>query len=375
MALWAGSLLPLAAQVAEPPLPTNSEESSPFPVDLLVPALDQPAAGLPMVDPTPVDFPPISELPEEFASTVTAPEGNAPMPEIPEIPGLVLPKVKVKTQEEARREAEELAADPSKAARDPLATIAPSEPFKFYRSPREARQVSIKQKKPMILVFGGFEWSPACRALNNDLLSHPAFHNFAQQHLVVSVLNVPTRTGDSEQKMKELDAIKRYRTFLKVRSLPTMILFDENGRELKRVSGYKFSTATRENTLIRTMTEITEPVEEIVEKAREKQKRRKLLTELQKYRDWTSATGSTLFAKVRGPSSLPKPTETDPEAREPAVELMDEEGKILTVALRQISVADQAVLAKDYQIGSVEVSIEPVPPAAPVPAAGVPVSP
>ena len=38
-----------------------------------------------------------------------------------------------------------------------------------------------------------------------------------------------------------VDAINAYRTFLKVRSLPTMILFDSEGHEIERMVGYNFN--------------------------------------------------------------------------------------------------------------------------------------
>ena len=329
-------------QDAEALLPSWDEESTQIGEDALAP----PAGLLPDPGPEgePAQLPPTEGLPE--LPPLTRPTDGEEAPELPEIPGLVAPKsVPVPLNKAGQPEVP-----------DPLANL--TEAPTWYRSPREARAAALQKGRPMLMVFGGFDWSPACQALNNDLFANPAFKEYAAQNLVMSFLNVPTRStlaglGSSNDekkdlKMRRVDAINAYRTFLKVRSLPTMILFDSEGHEIERMVGYNFNKTLRPAAYAKINEKITRTTANFQRQKVERERRRKLLAESQDYRVWTSRAGTTLFAKTVELITLPAPTDEQPEATEWGVTLMDEDGVRKSLPLRLLCLADAEMVRRKF---------------------------
>lgn len=231
-----------------------------------------------------------------------------------------------------------------------------AQPVVWHRSPREARKKAMELGRPMLLVFGGFGWSPACKALNQDLFAHPEFNQFASQNLVLSFLNVPTRASFSklgstktELKQQQLHAIKAYRAFLKVRSLPTIIIFDGEGIEVDRMQGYNFNKDLRPFSLTKAVERIARVTKSINAKRMKQQARRKMLQETQNYQLWSSRAGKTLFAKLYGRTETPIFSEDEASKMEPAAIFMDETGVKRTVPLRLLTLADAEVVRRLFQ--------------------------
>lgn len=321
-----------------PPLPDWNESSSSLPMlDPLAPV-----SGL-LPDPgpenVPVDLPPADAMPS--LPPLQGPSDGEGAPELPEVPGLVLPKT------------------PPPAAPG-TGTPAPVDPLKqlqtavhWHASPREARAEAQKEGRPMMLVIAGFGWSPACKSLDATLLSHPGFQEFAKKNLVLSFLNVPTQAkfssgGDSDLEQQKLDTIKAYRAFLKVRSLPTIILFDSEGHEVDRMVGYNFNKGLVVNSFRKASERIETVVKTTVSAREAKERRHKLLEETQKYRTWTSRAGSTYFAKSVSAATYPAPTDDKPDATEPAVLMMDENSKRRIIPLRLLAISDAEIVRRTH---------------------------
>ena len=338
---WVGVPV-VGGQDAGAMLPSWDEDSTQIGEDALAP----PAGLLPDPGPEgePTQLPPAEGLPE--LPPLTTPTDGEATPELPDIPGLVAPKSGTVPLNKAGQP----------AVPDPLANL--SEAPTWYRSPREARAAALQKGRPMLLVFAGFDWSPACQALNNDLFANPAFKEYAAQNLVTSFLNVPTRStlaglGSSNDekkdlKMRRVDAINAYRTFLKVRSLPTMILFDSEGHEVERMVGYNFNKNLRPAAYAKVNEKITRATAAFQKQKAERDRKRKLLTESQDYRVWTSRTGTTLFAKTVELIVLPAATDAQPEATEWGVTLMDEDGARKSLPLRLLCLADAELVRRKF---------------------------
>jgi thiol-disulfide isomerase/thioredoxin len=276
---------------------------------------------------------------------IYAPTNGAEMPEIPNIPGLVLPEVLVRSQEQIQKDEIEIAKRIANGTvpKSMAAALNPRLLSTWIRSPREARQLSITKQRPMLLVIAGFDWSPSCKSLSRYLLAHPAFKNFTQTNqLVLSALNVPSKSpsGENPIKVAEFKAINKYRSFLRVRGLPTIIMFDPEGKELSRTSGFNGSALNVKATLMDKMTLITGVMEKELDRLDKRDINRKTMRENQNYRDWTSTSGTTLFAKISGRALLEAPSDTDSKATVPAAILMDEHGKEHTVAHTTLSQPD-----------------------------------
>jgi hypothetical protein len=228
----------------------------------------------------------------------------------------------------------------------------------------------MQEKKPMLLVISGLGWSPPCNALKSDLFDNTAFKNLAAEHLVLSYLNVPTTSPDVEDpqdiKLRQFEAMKRYRSFLKVKKLPTLLLFDSEGRELKRIEGYGITSAARVVRQRQTMEHLVDCVEREVERVKKFEAHRKELIAVQGYRDWQSTLGGKLFAKLVEKIEIPTgKSQTDTE---PGVSLMNAEGKRIPIRLRQLSQPDLDYLQQRWQtddektfreVPSVVIPVEP----------------
>ncbi len=358
--VWMLGIGCVRAQDGADNLPEWTEPSTKLPLDSLAPD-----AGL-LPDPgpegQPADLPPANMLPD--VPPLQGPRDGSEEPALPEMPGLVAPKEAPVPLNGAGQPARP----------DPLANI--GETAHWFRSPREARAMALKLGRPMLLVFWSPEWSPACGALNNDLFCNAGFQKFAAQKLVLSFLTVPSRASTSslgtDEKLKtrreqQIAAIKAYQKFLRVRSLPTMILFDSEGHEVERLVGYNFNRALRVASLTKLVNRLELATNRLWKQKEEQEARRKLLTETQDYRIWTSRIGTTLFAKASGLVSLPAPTELDPAATEPAAQFMDDRGAIRHVPLRSLVMMDAEVVRRRFTPGqagvdSLEASNQPTAP-------------
>ncbi len=357
--------IPLRAQ--EPAVPSHSdEEVTPIPPELLLPVEDggldpslveplsplesQPArssignAFMPAVLPGPANMPDLPPL--------LAPSGNAHIPVLPEIPGVELPDAPL-SQDTALPSSPTL---PMPAGRpqtnqtlkmgDGSGLFETAERFRYLPSPREARRVSIAETRPMVMVIAGFEWSPSCKALNSSLLSAFAFQNMLRRNNAVACqLNVPSkRASEDPNKEAQWKAILRYREFLAIKGLPTIIVFNPEGKELNRMVGFSFSKSKITASLMDRMNGLSLTLESETSRLKKDTIRRQVLIQDQGYRDWTSITGSSLFAKICGQPAIPAPTPENPNATVPGICLMDKEGREKNLPVDKLAELDKEYL-------------------------------
>jgi hypothetical protein len=329
----------MRAQDGSENLPEWSEAATAVPLDALIPA-----AGLlpaPAPEGQPADLPPANQMPD--IAPLHAPSDGAEEPELPDdVPGLVAPKeapVQLNSAGQPMRP-------------DPLAQL--GDAVYWHKSPRQARTMAQEKGRPMLLVFGSFKKSPASDALNNDVFCDRRFTEYAGKNLVLSLLNVQNTASsnlgsDGSLADQRKLAIKSYMTFLRIRSLPTMVLFDSEGHEVARFVGYNFRKELRVNSREKTMQQIMLAGNKLVADRAAQDRRRKLLTETQDYRYWTSRTGSTLFAKADGLIKIAAPTAEDELGSEPAAVLMDERGVNRYVPLRTLVMVDAEVVKRRFR--------------------------
>ncbi len=319
----------------EPPLPEWNESSTPIREDNLVP----PTGSVPdSPDPGPVELPPIEQIPDlPDLPPLLPPSDGEPAPEMEDMPGLEKPKLPKADRGKP--------ADPN--APQSLNSVTGTA-VKWFTNPREARQISLHTERPMLFVFGGFGWSPACKALNNDLFTSQQFNDYARSRLVLTFCNVPTRSGGFDStKVAMLKEINRFRKYLKVRSLPTMILFDGEGREIDRLVGYNFNRQLRPASLAKAIERIARITNDSLRRVEERNKHRETLMKVQDFRWWKSTAGSKLFARLVGGATIPAPTEENPDATEPGAALMDENNHTRRVPFRQLAVEDREIARRE----------------------------
>ena len=217
----------------------------------------------------------------------------------------------------------------------------------WHKSPREAREVARRERKPLLLFFYQ-KWKSAPMAsmgasggdnniaLSDDLLTLPEFNEFASSHLVLTQLFYPIGSPDKKKYPPErLAALQQFKEYFKVKGFPCLILLDENGREIERQTGYVRTKTgrgvdlSRAGPILERLKTAVGRREAVIAAADEKMER--LLK--QNYREWTSQAGTRLMAKLVSSTAS-------------EVILMDAEGAPRRVALEQLCIVDQAVVSR-----------------------------
>lgn len=304
------------------PFPFSGEESGP-------PGLSGDAAGMPGPPETEFfdeDVPLPPEFEDEIIGPKLQPRKNIRLPDDPLRP-LPLP-----------------GAQPGAEVEPPNVTPR----AEWIRNPRKARKISIEQSKPLLLFFACiFDSTPVdpvtkrsmvqpTAALNDDLLTTVEFNEFASQKLVLALLHFPSnsqRNAKPEVYTRErLAALERFKKHFKVRGFPCLILLDEEGNEIERISGYRRASIDGSRELYSTAHVIIDRLKVAVERldARRAAKRERLENlAAQGYRLWTSRSGHTLFAGFVG-------------VNREVVVLRDESGRRRRIRHDELSIIDRA---------------------------------
>ncbi len=216
----------------------------------------------------------------------------------------------------------------------------------WHKSPREAREVSRRERKPLLMLFytrwksapvsavGGGSGDPSI-ALTDDLLATAEFNAFAAERVALARLFYPIGSPGSEYTPERLAALKQFKEYFKVNGFRCLLLLDENGRELERIKGYARVKTGRGQELngampiLERLRVAVERREAVVAAADERRQR----LEAQHYREWTSQAGSRLLGKLVS-------------AAEGEVVLRDEGGALRRVGMEQLSIVDQAWISR-----------------------------
>jgi thioredoxin-related protein len=111
-----------------------------------------------------------------------------------------------------------------------------------------AKQRVAAENKPVLMLFTGSDWCPACQNLKRDVFARPEFAAYADANLILLELDFPrNRPLPGAQKQANRSLADAY----KVRYYPTMILLDMRGEEVVRPrydgNGVKDFLATLDN--------------------------------------------------------------------------------------------------------------------------------
>ncbi len=220
----------------------------------------------------------------------------------------------------------------------------------WHKSPREARKLAKQERKPLLMFFyqrwtaapGGTNGAPGGDnniSINDDLLASPEFNEFMGSRVVLTRLFYPK--GDQKKKYtpEKLAALDHFRVYFKVKVLPSIVLLDENGREIARQRGYsrvrngpgKAELSGAPPIFERLKTEV-ERREKVI--AANDEKMAQLLA--QDYREWTSRAGTKLLAKLVSDSTE-------------EIILRDDAGTLRRVLPEQLSIVDQAWIHREQK--------------------------
>lgn len=92
-----------------------------------------------------------------------------------------------------------------------------------------------KEHKQVLMDFTGSDWCPPCKALHKTVLESEAFEAYAKENLVLVVVDFPNHATQADE-LKQ--ANKALATKFEIKGYPTVIVLDENGKELSKSVGY-----------------------------------------------------------------------------------------------------------------------------------------
>ena len=304
--LSAAALLPLrkvsAQSVPEPPLPGEEGPVTPGEAFSFLPGPEEipPESMVPedMIVEPPPDTRGLDQL--EDIEPLGMPSDGEPMPAMPHVPGLVLPKPPA-----AMPGRNLLPGTPDAPGMLPdllpPADLQLTNKSLWYKSPLAARRAAVAEDKPLLLFFAQMPDKQCLSAqLHDDLFLLEEFNSFASAKLVLTKLQYPVGSRKNHYPEAKLAALKQFQTYFKVTGFPAVVVIDKSGRELERFKGYrqvvdasgqKYSTAS---TLLDRLKEAASRHEE---RRRYRTERIASLLE-QGFRQWTSRKGSSMMGRL-----------------------------------------------------------------------------
>ena len=106
----------------------------------------------------------------------------------------------------------------------------------------EAKQISEKQKKPILMYFTGSDWCSPCKKLKKDFFNSEEFI-IKSKDFVLLMVDLPRRNNliSPEQKRKNMLLMQDYN---RRGSFPTLVGLKADGKVLGVINGYSESYGT-----------------------------------------------------------------------------------------------------------------------------------
>ena len=102
-------------------------------------------------------------------------------------------------------------------------------------------QAQAKADHKMVLMdFNGSDWCPPCNALRKNVLSSPEFMDYAKKNLVLVDVDFPHH---KELPKDQQEANESLAQKFGVEGLPTVIVLNSEGKEIRKSSGYDGQSA------------------------------------------------------------------------------------------------------------------------------------
>ena len=98
-----------------------------------------------------------------------------------------------------------------------------------------AKTESATRKVPILVDFSGSDWCGWCIKLDKEVFSKPAFKDYAQDNLVLLLIDFPRRAAQSDEVKK---ANRTLAEQFQVEGFPSVLLLDAEGKVLAR-TGYQ----------------------------------------------------------------------------------------------------------------------------------------
>jgi protein disulfide-isomerase len=100
-----------------------------------------------------------------------------------------------------------------------------------------AAQAQAKTEKKIVLMdFTGSDWCPWCIKFRKEVLDAKEFQDYAANNVVSVEVDFPHKSGQSDELKAANKALKdKY----KIGGFPTLLVLDQDGKEIGRQEGYE----------------------------------------------------------------------------------------------------------------------------------------
>ena len=109
-----------------------------------------------------------------------------------------------------------------------------SEPV-WFTSMGQAQEAARKENKVIFADFTGSDWCPWCVRLHDEVLSQPAFKEYAAKNLILLMVDFPRDKVQTEDQKEANNALKRK---YGIRGFPTILILNSDGQVLAK-TGYR----------------------------------------------------------------------------------------------------------------------------------------
>jgi len=124
-----------------------------------------------------------------------------------------------------------------------LTGVMATAPEGWYTDYQEAKKIATEKQLPLYLLFTGSDWCPWCIKLHNEVLTQPAFQDYAKDKVVLVYLDFPRKTQlDQASVMQNRILSQTY----KIEGFPTIVITNANGDELGRLGGTSLNDHLRD---------------------------------------------------------------------------------------------------------------------------------
>ncbi len=107
-----------------------------------------------------------------------------------------------------------------------------SNSINWYRNYSDAVATSQSTSKPILILFTGTNWCPACMKLERQVLTRPEFSQAVGQRFVFLKAEFPDYSEDAVLRSPYKPLLDRYN----VDAFPTMVIVNANGQKLYTVN-------------------------------------------------------------------------------------------------------------------------------------------
>jgi len=101
-----------------------------------------------------------------------------------------------------------------------------------------AKKRAKDEGKPLMVEFTGSDWCPPCIMMEKEVFSKETFLKEAQKTYILVKLDTPKAEDKAEMKKANRELMKKY----EVKGVPSVLLFDQEGKEFHRFVATQFRT-------------------------------------------------------------------------------------------------------------------------------------